>query len=844
MPPLPKMQNKRKNNGPGGANAQKRRKGNAGAKVKQGAPAAQRRVVSINDQAWKPVQKPATDGSEGFGMDGFLGFEELTGFDVVRDGNMIQFVATDAADEVVDKADSSSAVNDTEFEGFDDEGNEAGDQADDKDDSKAAAQKKETKEAKDKKKKKKDAAAAADKDTQQKKKADATRTDAKTDADKDKEARKGDKAAKKAAEPAMADDELSKGAGFASLADDVDMDAIEDGGDVAAWVPLDLSPPLLSCLARLKFTTPTDIQTAAIPEILAGHDVIGKASTGSGKTLAFGIPIVQQWIARNNSRNAAKARAKNSKKKAADEDSDSSPKMAPMALILTPTRELAHQIYKHIKELCAALPESPYVCPVTGGMSVQKQQRELERADIVVATPGRLWEVMNLGPEFLEAFQGISFIVIDEADRLLADGHFKEAKEIVDALERVYTQQDGYEEADGDDEGDEDGAKKRPRQTLVFSATFNKGLQQKLAGKSRYDLMDESQSMEHLLKQLNFREEVPKFIDVNPVSQMAGRLRERLLQCDAMEKDLYLYALLLLLGKKRTIIFTNSIDAVRRVTPLLQKLELPAVALHSTMAQQARLRALERFKASQHVRGSILVATDVAARGLDIPGVDAVIHYNVPRTADFYVHRSGRTARANTTGVSILMCGPKEVVPTQRLVAKIHARDAAKSEKKNGTAQNGNNNNNSKSKTTSSFIRTVDIDRRIIGQLRDRISYAKKLADSILAKEMQNKDDKALNELAESMDLDYDEVFERTNSGPKKWRSSSRKEELDSQILPKAAFQAGARELKILLSKPINMGVSERYLAAGGVNMRELMRNGPGDFLGHVDFLGLDDDEE
>ncbi|CAK7203334.1 ATP-dependent RNA helicase [Sporothrix eucalyptigena] len=823
------MQNKRKNTnrpGDGGADSKKRRKGNAGAKVKAGAPAAKRRVVSINEQAWKPVQKPAADGSEGFGMDGFLGFEELTGFDVVRDGNMIQFVATEAADDIVEKADESSDVNDTEFEGFGDDDDET---------SKDDKEEKETKpkEAQDKKAKKDKKGVKDKKDTQQKKKAD-TNPDANTDADKkakkNEKNEKNEKNGKKAAEAAE-DDELSKGAGFTSLAEDVDLDEIEGGADVAAWVPLNLSQPLLSCLARLKFTTPTDIQAAAIPEILAGHDVIGKASTGSGKTLAFAIPIVQRWIARNNSRNAAK-----NKKKTTDDD-DETPKMAPLALILTPTRELAHQIYKHVKELCADLPTSPYVCPVTGGMSVQKQKRELERADIVVATPGRLWEVMNLGPEFLEAFQAISFIVIDEADRLLADGHFKEAKDILDALERVDTQQDGYDEPEEDDDEE---TRKRPRQTLVFSATFNKGLQQKLAGKGRYDLMDESQSMEHLLKQLNFREEVPKFIDVNPVSQMAGRLRERLLQCDTMEKDLYLYALLLLLGKKRTIIFTNSIDAVRRVTPLLQKLELPAVALHSTMAQQARLRALERFKASQHARGSILVATDVAARGLDIPGVDAVIHYNVPRTADFYVHRSGRTARANTTGISILMCGPKEVTPTQRLVAKIHARDAAKSEKKNGTA----NGAAQKKKTTSSFIRTVDIDRRIIGQLRDRIAYAKKLADSILAKEMQNKDDKALNELAESMDLDYDEVFERTNSGPKKWRSSSRKEELDAQILPKAAFQAGARELKMLLAKPINMGVSERYLAAGGVNMRELMRNGPGDFLGHVDFLGLDEEEE
>ncbi|KAL1891698.1 ATP-dependent RNA helicase [Sporothrix stenoceras] len=839
------MQNKRKNGNQAGqgADAKKRRKGNGGAKVnnKNGADAAAaaakpRRAVAINEQAWKPVQAPATDGSEGFGFDGFLGFEELTGFDVVRSGNSIQFVSTNPDDDDEDDVEETNPAHDEEFEGF---GSDNEDDQDDEDDTEAAKPTQDKK-SKDNKNKNDSTTKADGKADTKAEAAKEKKTKKKEQQEKAKKEKKEKAAVAKAAAAAAAAepaDELSKGGGFASLAD-MNMDALEDDADVAAWVPLNLSPPILSCLARLKFTTPTEIQSEAIPEILAGHDVIGKASTGSGKTLAFSIPIVQRWVARNNSRNAAKAK----NKKAAD--SEEKKKMAPLALILTPTRELAHQIYKHIKELCAALPTSPYVCPVTGGMSVQKQQRELERADIVVATPGRLWDVLNLGPEFLEAFQNISFLVIDEADRLLADGHFKEAKEIVDALERQDTQH-GYEDEDESDDEEGAGSKKRPRQTLVFSATFNKGLQQKLAGKSRFDLMDETQSMEHLLKQLNFREDVPKFIDVNPVSQMAGKLRERLLQCDAMEKDLYLYALIMLLGKKRTIIFTNSIDAVRRVTPLLQKLDLPAVALHSTMAQQARLRALERFKGSTHARGSILVATDVAARGLDIPGVDAVIHYNVPRSADFYVHRSGRTARANTAGVSILMCGPKEVTPTQRLVAKIHARDAAKSEKKAAANGEATEDQSKKSKkNTSSFIHTIDIDRRIIGQLRDRIALAKKLADSGLAKEMQNKDDKALQELADSLDLDYDEVFERTNSGPKKWRSASRKEELDSQTLPKNEVKAATYELKTLLAKPINMGVSERYLAAGGVNMRELMRNGPGDFLGHVDYLGLDDDED
>lgn len=837
------MLNKRKNNRAAdpAADSKKRRKGNAGAKIKPAA--APRRAVAINEQAWKPVEAPNDDGAGSFGTEGFLGFEELTGFDVMRNGEVVQFVSTAPAE-----------TDEAEFEGFGDDGSE------DKDETQPAKSANDKK-VKDKKKKE------TEKDAKQKNKSDAkanTKAEPKTETAKDNKGKKngqnGKKAVGAADSAAVADDELSKGAGFASLAD-IDMDAIDDGADVAAWVPLNLSPSLLSCLARLKFTTPTAIQAASIPEILAGHDVIGKASTGSGKTLAFSIPIVQRWLSLNNSADAAKKKNKTKKAAAAD-----GPKMTPLALILTPTRELAHQIYKHIKELCAPLQSSPYVCPITGGLSVQKQKRELERADIVVATPGRLWEVLSLGPEFLKAFQAISFIVIDEADRLLADGHFKEAKEIINALEREDTHQDGYEDAESDEDNEESASRQKPRQTLVFSATFNKGLQQKLAGKSRFDLMDESQSMEHLLKQLNFREEVPKFIDVNPVSQMAGRLRERLLQCDAMEKvstplfsqcylfsifcsscanclqDLYLYALLLLLGSKRTLIFTNSIDAVRRVTPMLQKLELPAHALHANMAQQARLRALERFTSSQHARGSILVATDVAARGLDIPGIDAVIHYNVPRSADFYVHRSGRTARANTAGVSILMCAPKEVTPTQRLVAKIHVKDSSKKEKA-GRDSKSNSNIKGKSKTTSSFIRSIDIDRRIISQLRDRIAYAKKLADSLIAKEMQNKDDKALNELAESMDLDYEEVFERTNAGPKKWRSGHRKEELDAQILPKSAVRAGARELKILLSKPINMGVSERYLAAGGVDMAELMRNGPGDFLGKVDFLGLDEDE-
>lgn len=280
----------------------------------------------------------------------------------------------------------------------------------------------------------------------------------------------------------------------------------EDDIDLSEWVKLDLSAGVLSSLAKLKFSKPTAIQAETIPQILAGHDVIGKASTGSGKTLAFGIPIVERWL------------------ELAEEDSAETTAKTPLALILSPTRELAHQLTDHIKNLCNGLPNSPYICSITGGLSVQKQQRQLAKADIVIGTPGRLWEVLSSSAETMSSFRGIGYLVVDEADRLLTEGHFKEAEEILTALDRVEVEEE------------EEQAEPSPRQTLVFSATFHKGLQQKLAGKGKFNIMNQEDSMEYLLKKLNFREEKPKFIDVNPVSQMAEGLKEGLVECGAMEK--------------------------------------------------------------------------------------------------------------------------------------------------------------------------------------------------------------------------------------------------------------------------------------------------------------------
>jgi len=282
----------------------------------------------------------------------------------------------------------------------------------------------------------------------------------------------------------------------------------ENDVDLSEWAKLDLSAGVLSSLAKLKFSKPTPIQAAAIPDILAGHDVIGKASTGSGKTLAFGIPIVERWL------------------ELSEENDSNGGIKTPLALILSPTRELAHQLTDHIKNLCNGLATSPYICSITGGLSVQKQQRQLAKADIVIGTPGRLWEVLSSTAEVMEAFKGISYLVVDEADRLLTEGHFKEAEEILNALDRVEAEEEG--------EGEE--IARSPRQTLVFSATFHKGLQQKLAGKGKTNWMSEEDSIEYLLKKLNFREERPKFIDMNPASQMAQGLKEGLIECGAMEK--------------------------------------------------------------------------------------------------------------------------------------------------------------------------------------------------------------------------------------------------------------------------------------------------------------------
>lgn len=251
------------------------------------------------------------------------------------------------------------------------------------------------------------------------------------------------------------------------------------------------------------------------------------------------------------------------------------------------------------------------------------------------------------------------------------------------------------------------------------------------------------------------------------------------------------------------------------------------------MAQKARMRSIERFTASTGTAnsGSILIATDVAARGLDIPNVQLVVHYHLPRAADTYVHRSGRTARAGTKGSSILICGPEEVAGTRRLVAKVHAHSAAASEA-GGSKR-------------SFFIRTLDIDRRVVSRLKPRAALAKQLADTTIAKEKKNSENDFLREAAEDLGVDYDsEEFDKQAPGKRGRGAGRMKKEAEARNLTKDDVRALRWELNELLKQRVNVGVSERYLTSGGIDVDELLAQEggtKGEFLGAVHDFGMED---
>lgn len=246
------------------------------------------------------------------------------------------------------------------------------------------------------------------------------------------------------------------------------------------------------------------------------------------------------------------------------------------------------------------------------------------------------------------------------------------------------------------------------------------------------------------------------------------------------------------------------------------------------MAQKARLRSIERFSSPTADPSSILVATDVAARGLDIKGINCVIHYHVPRAADAYVHRSGRTARAGESGKSILICAPEEVVGVARLAAKIHSKKSKKA---------GESDTPSKKLP----LESLDIDRRVVARLRPRMNLAKRITDSTIAKEKVNTEDNWLRAAADDLGVEYDSDEFDQSKGRGRGRGGGReRREKEASELSKSEMAALRAELKQHLSQRVNIGVSEKYLTAGRIDIDALLRGeGNKAFLGHLDPLSF-----
>uniref|UniRef100_A0A6M2DFK1 ATP-dependent RNA helicase n=1 Tax=Xenopsylla cheopis TaxID=163159 RepID=A0A6M2DFK1_XENCH len=410
-----------------------------------------------------------------------------------------------------------------------------------------------------------------------------------------------------------------------SITPDTSDDTKVSINDLTGWNGLGLSSEILQALADLNFLTPTPIQALTLPPAILGRrDILGAAETGSGKTLAFGIPMIHGIL-------QLKAKFDNISNKLSN----------PLyALILTPTRELTVQVKNHL--VAIAKHTDIKIAAILGGMATVKQERILKHCpEIVVATPGRLWELIQERNEHLSKVDEIKFLAIDETDRMVERGHFNELQLLLERLN-----------------ADESIAKKR--QNFVFSATLTlvhdlpKHLALKRKRGAKILNQTPGQKLQHLIQLLGINN--PKVVDVTHETGMAKTLTECRISCSIEHKDYYLYYLL----KRhpgRTLVFCNSISCVRRLTQLFTILLCNPLPLHANMQQRQRLKNLERFRDNPE---AVLVSTDVAARGLDIPDVQHVIHYQVPRSSENYVHRSGRTARAAKEGITILLMEPAE----------------------------------------------------------------------------------------------------------------------------------------------------------------------------------------
>ncbi|WP_325526688.1 DEAD/DEAH box helicase [Chitinophaga sp.] len=348
---------------------------------------------------------------------------------------------------------------------------------------------------------------------------------------------------------------------------------------------LGLIEPILKAIKKEGYTTPTPIQQQAIPVVLQGKDLLGCAQTGTGKTAAFAIPILQQLY---NTRSAVQG-YKHIR-----------------TLILTPTRELAVQIDESFEAYGRHTGLKHDV--IFGGVPQHSQVLALRNGtDILIATPGRLLDLMNQGYIYLSHLE---VFVLDEADRMLDMGFINDIKKVIRELPDQ-------------------------RQTLFFSATMPPNIS-KLANSLLYN---------------------PEKVTITPVSSTAERIEQSVYFVKKKDKQQLLDYLLQDKNIRRTIVFTQTKHGADRIAKNLRKSNVSADALHGDKSQTSRQLTLSNFK---NGRLRVLVATDIAARGIDVDALEHVINFDLPNVSETYVHRIGRTGRAGAAGVALSFCAAEE----------------------------------------------------------------------------------------------------------------------------------------------------------------------------------------
>lgn len=347
-----------------------------------------------------------------------------------------------------------------------------------------------------------------------------------------------------------------------------------------------------------------------MPHILDGKDVAGLAQTGTGKTAAFVIPLMERILRARPAQGDLTEEQKALIEKRAFKDW----KPQNFILILVPTRELAEQVQDNVLKLSTESGLKGFA--IYGGTGYDKQKEALKNGvEFIVATPGRL---IDLYKEHLVDLKQVRGVVFDEADRMFDMGFKDDMKYI---LQRI----------------------PRERQLLVFSATLN------------FDVLNTI---------YQFGSE-PVEINISRDQAKAENVKDQIFHVGSNEKPQHLLSLLKVQNPKQAIIFTNFKLNVEKITKFLVDNDIPAMAISSLLTQAQRNRVIEQFKAENHL--NILVATDVAARGLDIKGVDLVINYELPMDSESYVHRIGRTGRAGTTGTAYSLVGDKDIESLARI---------------------------------------------------------------------------------------------------------------------------------------------------------------------------------